>query len=224
VLAPPRIATYLKSIMLACVLFSAVPARADEPDTARSLYDKATSAYALGNYKRAAELYERAFEMKADPALLFNGAQAHRLAGNKERAYELYRNYLRVYPKGPGRAEAARHAENLKRELDEKSSAATSPTPPPTSVAPPPAATVALSPPPAPPSFTQPSPGSDVEVGAKAQEPGERSLFKRPMFWVIAGAVVLAAAGIGIAVATSGSKDPAPATWGTIGPGMGASP
>jgi tetratricopeptide (TPR) repeat protein len=233
VLAPPRIATFFKGVLLAWVLLAETSARAqapkdDGPETARSLYDKATGAYALGNYKRAAELYERAFELKPDPALLFNGAQAHRLAGNKERAYELYRSYLRVYPKGPGRVEAARHAENLKRELEEKSGKsgkneqnAAANQPP--AVAPPSPAMAPLSPPAVSPSFTQPSP-TDAELASKAPEPGERSLFRRPIFWVIAGTVVLVALGAGIAVAASGSKDPAPATWGTIGPGMGASP
>jgi tetratricopeptide (TPR) repeat protein len=201
-------------------LLAAPAARAEEPappETARTLYDKATGAYALGNYKRAAELYERAFELKADPALLFNMAQAYRLAGNKERAHDLYRSYLRVYPKGPGRVEATRHAENLKRDLDQKTAAAAI-APATTPVAPPPVA------PAAPPSFAQPSPGSEADLAAKPAESNDRPLLKRPIFWVITGAVVLVAVGAGIAVAASrgsDSKSPAGPTWGTVGgPGM----
>ena len=32
--------------------------------------------------------------------MLYNAAQAHRLAGDRQRALELYRNYLRVYGRG----------------------------------------------------------------------------------------------------------------------------
>ncbi len=41
--------------------------------------------------------FERAFELKADPAILYNAALSHRLAGNKDRALALYQNYLRVF-------------------------------------------------------------------------------------------------------------------------------
>ena len=74
-------------------------ARAGRPTRgrARAHYDKATAAYALGRYGDAATEFERAFTLKPDPAILYNAAQATRLAGKKERALELYRSYLRVY-------------------------------------------------------------------------------------------------------------------------------
>jgi tetratricopeptide (TPR) repeat protein len=82
---------------------------------ARRLYWEATSAYGLGNYGQAAELYEKAFALKADPALLYNAAQAHRIAGHAERATELYRNYLRLFPMAEQGAEAQRHIDALQR-------------------------------------------------------------------------------------------------------------
>jgi hypothetical protein len=209
----PRVLASTQGVLLVFVLLTASAAGA-EKETAKSLYEKATGAYALGNYKKAAELYERAFELKPDPALLFNGAQAHRLAGNKERAYELYRSYLRVFPNGPGNVEAARHADNLKRDLDAKTATATSP-PPSTTVLPPPATVASATEPP--PTFVAPSPNSDVGVSAAPEgEVHERSLFKRPLFWVVTGAVVLAAAaGIAFAATRGKEKDPVP-TFGGI--------
>src|SRR5687767_9372424 len=62
------------------------PRRSEE---ARAKYEQATGAYALGKYEEAASLYEQAFELKVDQALLYNAAQAHRLAGNTKRAVEL---------------------------------------------------------------------------------------------------------------------------------------
>jgi len=211
VLVLPRISTWTRGVVLAFLLLSGSWARAEE-ETAKSLYDKATGAYALGNYKRAAELYERAFELKPDPALLFNGAQAHRLAGNKERAYELYRSYLRVFPKGPGHVEAQRHADNLKRELEAKAAAAPVTAPPPVS-APPPAVASNQSEPL--PSFTLPPPSPEARVSAGPEsEAQERPVYKRPVFWVIAGAVLVAAAG-GIVFAASRGKDKDPTpSWG----------
>ena len=76
---------------------AAGPALADDRADARVHYDKATAAYALGRYADAAAEFEQAFTLKPDPAILYNAAQAYRLAGNKERALQLYRSYLRVY-------------------------------------------------------------------------------------------------------------------------------
>jgi tetratricopeptide (TPR) repeat protein len=82
-------------------------------ESARSYYERATSAFGLAAYDRAAELYEKAFELRADPALLYNAAQSHRLAGHKERALELYRNYLRLFPDSGQAPDARRHMSEL---------------------------------------------------------------------------------------------------------------
>lgn len=87
--------------------------KAAAPDSARSYYDRATSAFGLGNYAQAAELYEKAFELRADPALLYNAAQAHRLAGHKDRAIELYRNHMRLFPDSKQAADSRRHMGEL---------------------------------------------------------------------------------------------------------------
>ena len=52
---------------------------------------------ARDHLNRAADNYEKAFALKPDPAVLYNAAQAHRLAGNKQRALDLYQSYLRMY-------------------------------------------------------------------------------------------------------------------------------
>src|SRR5215471_8961916 len=82
-------------------------------ESAKSYYEKATSAFGLGEYDRAAELYEKAFQLRADSALLYDAAQAHRLAGHKERALQLYRNYIRLYPDSRQTPDARRRIEEL---------------------------------------------------------------------------------------------------------------
>src|ERR1700690_2082975 len=99
----------------ALVAFAPARVRADSLDEARGHYERANAAYALGNYVRAADEFEKTFDLKPDPALLYNAAQAHRLAGNKTRALLLYENYLRVYgAKVSNIDDAKRHIEALK--------------------------------------------------------------------------------------------------------------
>src|SRR5437762_2788493 len=87
-----------------CVVLGGTGARADVTEDARIHYQKALAAYGLSNFAEAATEYEQAFALKPDPALLYNAAQAHRLAGNPERALQLYQNYLNL----PGRKSANR--------------------------------------------------------------------------------------------------------------------
>ena len=84
-------------------------------DKARDLYKQATAAFGLAQYDEAARLYEAAFQAHPDDSLLFNAAQAHRLAGEARRALELYKNYLRLYPSGPFAAQARRQIAQLDR-------------------------------------------------------------------------------------------------------------
>jgi hypothetical protein len=116
-----------------CVAVAAVAANKEE---ARAYAEKATTAYALAHYDVAAENFEKAFEAKPDPALLFNAAQAHRMAGNKERALALYQSYLRLPGKLEKRAEVEKRIAELRESAGQDKGAAPPATPAP---APPPA-------------------------------------------------------------------------------------
>jgi tetratricopeptide (TPR) repeat protein len=98
---------------LLVALLLAAPARAE--DDARAYFERATAQFALGKYAEAASNFERCFELRPDPPILYNAAQARRLSGNKQRALELYSSYLRIYgSRIDNRAEVERHIENLK--------------------------------------------------------------------------------------------------------------
>jgi hypothetical protein len=115
-------------VALVGVLAVSPRAFASAEDDARVYLDKATAAYALNKYAVAAENFEKAFELKPDPALLYNAAQAYRLAGNKERALELYESYLRVYgKKASSREQVEQRIRDLKQAIAHDKSVSTSP-------------------------------------------------------------------------------------------------
>src|SRR5262252_6344087 len=101
----PRRLALIALFTLVGAATAALPARAaeDAAATAREHYQKGTTYYDLGKYTDAIKEFEAAYEIKNDPALLFNLAQSHRLAGNAEQALHFYRTYLRRVPKAPNR-------------------------------------------------------------------------------------------------------------------------
>jgi hypothetical protein len=132
------------AVVVGCAVAIVAPGRAKAGDTedARVYVDKATAAFALTHYAVAAENFEKAFELKPDPALLYNAAQAHRLAGNKERALALYKNYLRIYAKKDKQAEIQARIAELEKAIARDKAIAEKPpnTTEPVAAAPPPAA------------------------------------------------------------------------------------
>jgi tetratricopeptide (TPR) repeat protein len=197
-------------LLLAMLSFSA-GARADRGEArARAIYDQATAAFGLGHYEEAAAKYEQAFSLRPDPALLYDAAQAYRLGGDRTRAMELYRNYVRLYPDGSNAAEARGQAAALGKAIEAEKQAALAP--PPASAPPPPAATSA--------SLAAPVPGpapvsetvaAGVSTSAPASPAAESS---HTWIWIAAGAAVVAAATVAIVLATRTDKFP-DATFGS---------
>jgi tetratricopeptide (TPR) repeat protein len=157
---------------------AASPARAQETGggasapSAREHYQKGTSYYDLGKYNEAIREFEAAYEIKNDPALLYNLAQSHRLAGNPEQALRFYRTYLRYVPKAPNRAEIDDRIKQLEALVAQKNAAQTAPPkeaiPPGGTVSPPattpPAATTPVEP-------VTPAPPFGSEAPPPASEP-----------------------------------------------------
>jgi tetratricopeptide (TPR) repeat protein len=93
-------------VPLLAVLTLAAPARAgDATSEAREHFRRGTTLYDLRRYREAAREYEAAYELKDEPALLFNIAQAYRLAAAYDEAIGAYRSFLRRQPRSPNRAE-----------------------------------------------------------------------------------------------------------------------
>lgn len=79
----------------------------DKKQQAKQYVDQGLAAQAAGRYDEALELYRKAYDLVPHPLLLFNMAQATRLAGRAIAARDLYLRYLDVEPQGV-QARAAR--------------------------------------------------------------------------------------------------------------------
>lgn len=123
-------------LALALVLALTSSAAADSAtDKARSHFKQGKAFQDQGAYERAAEEYKLAYEADKRPEMLFNIAQAYRLAKLKERAIFFFKHYLELQPNGAGADEARKHVATLTKELDEENAAKQAP--PPTVLPPP---------------------------------------------------------------------------------------
>lgn len=197
-------------VILALVCASAL-ALAEEPD-AKTLFARGRTAYALGHFTEAAELFEKAFELKEDPAILYNAAQAHRLAGDKKRALVLYQNYLKLFGERENSAEVEKRIADLKAAIEAEQAAKTNP---PTDLlndkaAPPPVATTPATPPPPPTAPTEPT-----LVATRAAP--EKPLARRGWFWgVVAGSAVVVAGAVTLGVILGTRHDSPAITLGSV--------
>jgi len=130
---------------------------ADNKAAAKEHYTRGTSFYDLGRYDDAIKEFEAAYQLKNDPAFLYNLAQSYRQAGNHERALHFYKTYLRYVPKAPNRADIE---EKIKTE--EQLAAQQPGTTPPAVTTPPPVITTppVTTPPGNEPSVNVPPPGT----------------------------------------------------------------
>jgi tetratricopeptide (TPR) repeat protein len=73
----------------------------DKTQTAKQYVSAGLAAQKAGDYDTALTFYGKAYELVPHPVLLFNMAQANRLAGRTDKAIELYKKYLEANPQGP---------------------------------------------------------------------------------------------------------------------------
>jgi len=74
-------------------------------EQARKLYEEGMIRYDLRKYEEAITQFEEAYKVSPNPALLYNIAQAHRMAGHNAEAIGFYQNYLRRMPEPSNLAE-----------------------------------------------------------------------------------------------------------------------
>ena len=101
-------------VVSALLLFAlsgfAATARAQAPapedkTAAQEHYNSGTSYYDLGKYDDAIREFEAAYELKNDPAFLYNLAQSYRQAGNHERRYTSIKRTCATCPSATNRAD-----------------------------------------------------------------------------------------------------------------------
>jgi tetratricopeptide (TPR) repeat protein len=133
------------ALLLAAALAAARPAAGQPADAAQRHFERGEALYVQGRYDEAIEELTHAYELSRAPELLFNIAQAHRMAGRCREAVIGYETYLRRAPRGRRAADARALLAELGPCADAPASAAASP-PIPEPTAPPPPPALATSP------------------------------------------------------------------------------
>jgi hypothetical protein len=165
----------LRAVLVAVVTLCLVaqPARGDTPELeARRHFMAGTQALKAGEYNRAAEEYRLAYQFKNDPLIIYNIAQALRLAGDPAGAIHNYEWYLRERPQATQRAQIEEHLRALRAELLNQT---TLPSPPPV--------------------MAPSEPASQSAVVVAAPPPARKPIYKRWWLWTTVGVV---AVGVGL--------------------------
>lgn len=98
-----RCSTLIRSLLALLLLVGLMAPRPclaeDKPAASggdlKTRYGRAVTLYNSGQYDKAIEEFQAVYEMRAEPILLFNLAQAHRKAGHKAQALDLYERFQR---------------------------------------------------------------------------------------------------------------------------------
>lgn len=189
-----------KRALLAALIVAATsgPAIADDVEAARRHYQQGSKDFDLGLYDKAIEHYMAAYDAKPDPALLYNIAQAHKLAGHPVEAVRFYKTYLSRVPDASNADEVRSKIAELEKAIEQQRRAQAMP---PDQVKPlgsEPSPKVAPAEPAPPPPSPSPSSGSDARSARTEKIAG---------IAVAAVGVVALGAGIGLAVKAKQDSD-----------------
>jgi tetratricopeptide (TPR) repeat protein len=131
-------------IALVGVVCAGTAGRADEASdlqAARQHTQRGMALFDLQRYDDAIKEYEAAFELRNDPVLLFDMAQAYRKANRPAQAIHFYRAYLARDPNAENRQRVEERIRELERQVPPAQAPptppATTPTPPTPSTRPP---------------------------------------------------------------------------------------
>ncbi|HEX5059048.1 MAG TPA: hypothetical protein VFV99_06795 [Kofleriaceae bacterium] len=112
----------VRAITLAAVLAAAPIAHADNalrperiPNKARELAEKGRAYHNSGDYSAAIAAFKEAYVLAPSPGLLFNIAQAYRLAGDCDESAWMYRRFLDTNPVGEHRSLAETHLASVEK-------------------------------------------------------------------------------------------------------------
>lgn len=115
--------------MLSALVFLSGAARGDTPSAltaaqrqaAQNAYAAGLKEYAAGRFADAAVAFQEVFEISAQPAVLYNLAQAYRLANYPEAAVSNYKAFLMAVPESPLRPEIEQQIVELRKLIDNTS-------------------------------------------------------------------------------------------------------
>jgi tetratricopeptide (TPR) repeat protein len=148
----------LTGLLATATRASAMEVTPQEKQEMRQHYEKGNRAYDIGKFAEAIEEYQKVYEIGGDAAMLFNIAQAYRLADQPAEALRYYRRYLQRAPEARNRADVERKIADLDKAVQEHARAA-------------PATPAAPAPAPAPPSPVAPTPAPPPAAAVKPAPP-----------------------------------------------------
>ncbi|HZS38897.1 MAG TPA: hypothetical protein VFF06_18820 [Polyangia bacterium] len=143
--------------------------KAPSKKEAQRHYDAGIAHYKAQEYAEAADEFEAAYKLKAEPSWLYNLAQACRLAHQNEKALGYYKQYLAEVPDAENRPAVEQRIADVEKALAAEHAAARASAPPPAAAPPasspvPPAAMEPV--PPAPPPSAD-LPRTPYQLGAR---------------------------------------------------------
>lgn len=104
-------------VLAAVLALGAAPARAEDLQRAKQMFQQGAVFFDLGQYDQAIEAWQRGYQDKQDPGFLYNIAQAYRLAGDPRKAILFYKSFLRNSPKAPNRGEIEERIAALQKQI-----------------------------------------------------------------------------------------------------------
>ncbi len=115
----------MRTAIIVLILLAAANASAQPTaqQLARQYTEAGLAAQRAGEYEAAIGFYAKAYAQIPHPVLLFNMAQANRLAGRKQLALDLYRRYLEADVGGSHAAIARELMAEIERELAARAAA-----------------------------------------------------------------------------------------------------
>jgi hypothetical protein len=198
------------------LLAGAGRARADEAEGRRH-FKAGQDLYQQKRFIEAAREFEAGYAVAPRPLFLLNIGHAYRRANELIKAKNAYEALLKLQPDLPQKTEVEGYIKSINDALQAGESPTSEPVTRPPPLPPPtarPAEIVPLPPPgpPPPPLSAAPEPAvvpPYVETTAPPPEPSG-SVFRRPWFWVLTGAVI--AGGVAVAVIASRPSSTCPGT------------
>jgi outer membrane biosynthesis protein TonB len=110
-----------------------VPALAAPSPTDRAIarqhYEKAVTHFNLGEFADAAAEFREVYKVAPQPVLLYDAAQAYRLANDRAQALVLYQSFLHLAPTTPHKAEVTARIQELQASATTPTAPATPSTP-----------------------------------------------------------------------------------------------
>jgi len=203
-------AVVLAAAVLGGVLARAEAARADEAEGKRH-WKAGQELYQQKRFLEAAREFEAGYAVAPRPLFLMNIGHAYRRANELVKAKTAYEALLRLQPDLPQKAEVEEYIKTINDALQANEASISPPAPP----VPAPTRTFDPSPPRSlPPPAVSAHEEATIPAYVEARQPPRDepsvSVFRKPWFWVLTGALV--AGGVAVAVIASRPSSPCPGT------------